>query len=730
MKTHRILFGGGLLAAVSLHAQPLSWTQCNTGVAAGLHYTAAAYGNGRYAVTAFGRGTAAGTIQSQVAFSADGLAWSVVTLPTAPKVRGIAHGNGLWVVPVERIGIDPGNTQNILTSVDGVAWTPRTTGAGSLRKVAHTTAGTRNLFVAVGLAEFGFNTVFSLDATTWTRISVGGATADLDHLAAGNGIVVAAGDTVGSVHATTDGSTWTTVTIPGILAQSPRKVEGLTFAGGEFILATSTFASNAARRLYTSPNGTTWTPGPIVTGPPDNFTASAVGASGSVTAGTSRVILAGGTVPRGLQIFSIFVTDAGPPGIIVTATGNLATWTSQSFGTRDLFNWADHNFAFFANNRWLVGNDNTELFTAPDTAGGEVGGGERGPTSPTITVQPIDRYADIGGSVTFSITATGTGLAYQWLLNGAAIPGATAPSYTLTNVTATDIGFYSVRVSNAGGTTTSNVAMLYGPTGSAYFSNLSVRGRAGVDSATLTVGATLSYNFDEDRVKSVLVRGIGPTLATFGVAGVLTDPVLSFFGALNDDWGSQSDGSLPAINAASAAVGAFALPAGSRDSALLMDLKVGGGYTLQLTGKTGETGTAQIELYDLDAPDAFFRFTNLSARTFAGTGDNTLIVGFNLAGTHASRIVIRAVGPGLAPFGITGTMPDPKLELYRGQIKIGENDNWEAPTLLLQESLAMFPLAFPSRDAVLVAVLDPGAYTVQVTGGTAGIVLVELYAAP
>lgn len=631
------------LLAANLPAQTLTWTQRNTGVTAGLQYTAAAYGNGRYAVTAYGVGAAAGTFQSQVASSADGVTWSVVTLPTGPVVRGIAYGGGLWVVPAERNGADSGNTQNILTSPDGTTWTARATGAGSLWKVAHTAAGAANLYVAAGLPAAAGNAVYSSDAIAWTRVAVGPAEERIGQLAAGGGVVLAAGQTGGQVYRSTNGSAWSTVALPGTITANT--VTGLVHAGGEFIAAIR--VDGGASRLLSSSDGLTWTSrGAATPAAPANFNANGLGTSGAVSGGASRVILAGGSTD--------FTTFASTPSIF-TATGALTAWTNQQFGSGDF---ANHNFAFFANNLWLVGNNRTQLFTASDTGGGGSGGG-----------------GGAGGG--------GGG--------------------------------------GAGGSA-----------GVGYLSNLSVRARAGSGSETLIVGVTVGGGAATP--KTVLIRGVGPTLGTFGVGDTLADPVLTVLNgstpvASNDDWTSTPD-----LVATTAAVGAFALTANSRDAVILGSGIATGGYTIQLTGKGGATGNALIELYDtataasVTATSA--RFTNLSARTFGGTGGDTLIVGFNLAGPGSRRMVVRAVGPGLAAFGVGGTMPDPKLELFAGQTKTGENDNWEASSLAAQQSVGAFALTAGSRDAVLVATLQPGSYTVQVTGGSTGVVLVEVYEAP
>src|SRR3954463_2415685 len=69
------------------------------------------------------------------------------------------------------------------------------------------------------------------------------------------------------------------------------------------------------------------------------------------------------------------------------------------------------------------------------------------------------------------------------------------------------------------------------------------------------------------------------------------------------------------------------------------------------------------------------RLSNLAIRVQAGGGD-TLITGFTISAGPNKTILLRAIGPTLGTFGVGGTLPDPKLELYAGSTKIAENDNW------------------------------------------------------
>ena len=129
---------------------------------------------------------------------------------------------------------------------------------------------------------------------------------------------------------------------------------------------------------------------------------------------------------------------------------------------------------------------------------------------------------------------------------------------------------------------------------------------------------------------------------------------------------------------------------------------------------------------------------NLSARTRVGTGSELLITGFVIAGSEPKRLLIRGVGPALAGFGVGGVLADPQLALYRqgSSAVLRQNDDWglggaTAPAAAAAQAGA-FALPANSRDAALLVVLEPGAYTAQISGagGGTGVALLELYDVP
>jgi sugar lactone lactonase YvrE len=271
-------------------------------------------------------------------------------------------------------------------------------------------------------------------------------------------------------------------------------------------------------------------------------------------------------------------------------------------------------------------------------------------------------------------------------------------------------------------------ATLLGRRGSR-LANLSVRTRAGLDADTLIVGFVL-----DGGAKSLLLRAVGPALGAFAIAGTLADPTLRLDGAAglvarNDDWHNPATGTAATVSSVAAAVGAFALPPGGRDAALLQSLGPGA-YTAQVGGGTG---VALVEVYDT-APGAASRLANVSARTRAGSGDDALILGFVVAGDSPRTVLVRAVGPTLAGFGVDGALAAPRLELFRGSTVLAENSGWSGqPDIAAAAArVGAFSLDPSARDAALLLTLFPGAYTVQVSSTTAasGIALIEIYDVP
>ena len=363
-----------------------------------------------------------------------------------------------------------------------------------------------------------------------------------------------------------------------------------------------------------------------------------------------------------------------------------------------------------------------------------------------IAEQPASQTVAPGGNATLSVQATGSGnVRYQWRRNGLALAGATSATLAISAVTAANAGDYEVIVSDANGPLTSRMARLAVDTPRpGRLVNLSVRGTARGAAAPLIVGAVV----DGDR-KSVLVRGIGPSLAAFGVAGVMLDPVIEVHGrvnggevvlALNTDWGVGGAAAVASLRATFATVGAFDLAdTASRDAALVTSIE--GANTVHVYDGGNRSGVVLVELYDASSVGNA-RLVNLSARNFAGTGDNTLIAGFVISGNVPKRLLIRGVGPRLATgFGVAGALADPKVELYLSEggrsTLFAANDNWAetgaGPARAAFVTAGAFDLPDPtSRDAALIVTAPAGAYTAQVSGvaNTTGEALIEIYELP
>ena len=223
-----------------------------------------------------------------------------------------------------------------------------------------------------------------------------------------------------------------------------------------------------------------------------------------------------------------------------------------------------------------------------------------------------------------------------------------------------------------------------------------------------------------ESLQRVIVRGLGPSLASVGIQGAIADPILELYdstGALvsqNDNWATGPD---PLPEGMS--------PNWPTESAIMANL-LPGSYTAVLHEGASSSGVGLIEIYDLNPATSQIR--NISTRSEVGMGDNVMIGGIIIGGMEPTRVIVRAVGPSLTAAGVAEALQDPILELHNGDGSLlFQNDNWRDT----QEAQILASTIPPSdnRESAIVATLPPGNYTAIVRGAanSTGVALVEVY---
>ncbi len=137
---------------------------------------------------------------------------------------------------------------------------------------------------------------------------------------------------------------------------------------------------------------------------------------------------------------------------------------------------------------------------------------------------------------------------------------------------------------------------------------------------------------------------------------------------------------------------------------------------------------------------------NISSRGSVTAGDGLLIGGFIVTGNPPKRVLVRASGPALAAYGLSGVLADPRLAVYGGPTLLARNDNWETPVTVNTAQVAAtsaeiaaaatqvgaFALPAGSKEATVILTLAPGSYTAQISGvaNGSGVALIEIYEIP
>ena len=108
----------------------------------------------------------------------------------------------------------------------------------------------------------------------------------------------------------------------------------------------------------------------------------------------------------------------------------------------------------------------------------------------------------------------------------------------------------------------------------------------------------VGFVVDGNVPKRLLLRGVGPTLGGFGVAGVLDDPILRLYNADREVVAENDDWTAGAVATVGQSIGAFPLQSGSKDAALVYTV-VPGAFTAQVSGAGGASGIALVEVYEV-----------------------------------------------------------------------------------------------------------------------------------
>jgi len=354
----------------------------------------------------------------------------------------------------------------------------------------------------------------------------------------------------------------------------------------------------------------------------------------------------------------------------------------------------------------------------------QVAQGAAPPPAVNITSSPSPQTVAIGSTAVFSVVANSTAaLTYQWSVNNATISGATSPRLIVANGATTTAGTstYSCLVSNsAGGNASASTTLtVVSSTSPGHLINESVL-------TTVPTGGTLTVGFTTSGASErLLIRGVGPSLASLGISGYVLDPSIKVYASTNsttpfasdDNWGSDATD----INTADSATGAFPLTAGSLDAALITTPSVVSNSVVYTPNTTGGLGLAEIYDYSSGTyTTASPRITNLST-LFSVAAGSTLSAGFIVGGSTNKTFLVRAMGPTVGKaFGLPNTMADPELTLVYQKTGgvVASDTNWGGDPQLaaIANQYTGLPFATPAlADSAVLVTLAPGNSTAEAT---------------
>jgi len=415
----------------------------------------------------------AGAVFHSAYLKSDGTLWTFGGNDSGQLGNGTTTDSATPVqVATGVIDVALGNHQSFFLKSDGTLW-----GVGDMN---NTTAPVSTpVQVASNVTSFTVGAFHSLflksDGTLWGlgfnasgQLGNGTTTTALTPVQIATGVQAAAAGYFFSVFLKTDGTLWAMGT-----NGSGQLGDGTTTTRLSPVqLATNVAAVSAseAYTLFTKLDGTLWATG---------YNANGQFGNGGTTTVSTPVQIATGTV----------LTPATPAGL---GAGTVATqdrvhllWTPAADARtyevwRNTVNDSSTATRLAQNVRWAIYEDLTaqsgqgyyywvravnptgsSAFSAP------VVGATTNAVAPGITTQPQSQTVNVGATVTFSVTASGTApFTYQWrknsgnLTDGGSLSGSATATLMLTGAALTDAGSYDVVVTNSAGSITSTAATL------------------------------------------------------------------------------------------------------------------------------------------------------------------------------------------------------------------------------------------------------------------------------
>lgn len=406
--------------------------------------------------------------------------------------------------------------------------------------------------------------------------------------------------------------------------------------------------------------------------------------------------------------------------------------------------------------------------------------------APVITSVPAPRTVILGSTTTLTVGYSAVPApTFQWRKDGQPVAGGNVPTLTLPNVTYNDAGNYTLTITNSVASVESAkipVTVVRRSYAGAYFGTLS--GNAGSFAIYVrpdNTGVLLGYlpgvstgirqaelqvsdqgQFTYFQPTFSLSGTIADSGAVTGSISGLGNPTLS--GTKSSDTGAT--GGLAGIyqaGAANTSSNAYAIVSGAGQAFILVQsggALDGGTSVLEgnnrfslVTARQSIVATIKPDNGDLEvtvttsggsttfnggseATISSQRLANISSRANVSSGTSVVITGFVISGQQSKPVLIRAVGPGLAPYGVSSFLPAPKLELYRAgtTAPIATNIGWgtagnTAAIAAAAARAGAFSLTANSADSVIFTTLAPGTYTAQISSntGVAGVALAEVY---